>query len=627
VTTDAIVVRQGADVITVVPVGSMVDSPTAATNAAIAAAVATETAARAAADTAEAAARAAADALKIPLTQRAVANGVATLDAGSKIPDAQIPDSIARDAEMASAIAAAVAALVNASPAALDTLAELATALGNDAAFAATVTTALAARALAADLTTETAARVAADALKVAKAGDTMTGALALPAVAVTGENGLSTRRFVGRKLTSGAPTTGTWVVDAEVVDSDGVTWRCLVAGTPGTWVQASGTSLAVTGAQSFDWGIPGVLAASGAMFVGKYETYGNAAPFAQLIGGANVYNGQQDDAFYFASYNRGNGGSKFVDAEPAFGHHLEAHVYDNGDTRVGNHHCFEWNFDANNTITAGGGHRLFGFRCERDDAAVFTRWAFSLGNDSLSHFTVQTYAGAKVLEVLSTGAASILTSLAVPAASMTGRLGLGGAGSIHGDYPGFADAMVWDGATGTFKLTQPSTGVVPLTVKRVTGASASLAKITTEADVSLWEVLANGGVKLNNGTTLSGQGTGGNTFQVSVGSGGTNTLQIGDNGLPGVDLNVGSGAMRLFAAGDSIVLRSMTSLADAKNLVLATGTGSKIGTATSQKLGFWNATPVVQQSVSGSRGGNAALASLLSAGATAGLWADATSA
>jgi hypothetical protein len=36
-------------------------------------------------------------------------------------------------------------------------------------------------------------------------------------------------------------------------------------------------------------------------------------------------------------------------------------------------------------------------------------------------------------------------------------------------------------------------------------------------------------------------------------------------------------------------------SLADASNIVLGTGTGSKIGTATTQKLGFWNATPIVQ--------------------------------
>lgn len=31
-------------------------------------------------------------------------------------------------------------------------------------------------------------------------------------------------------------------------------------------------------------------------------------------------------------------------------------------------------------------------------------------------------------------------------------------------------------------------------------------------------------------------------------------------------------------------------------NVVLGTSTGTKVGTATSQKLGFWNATPVIQQ-------------------------------
>lgn len=55
---------------------------------------------------AEAALRTAADALLIPLAQRAAANGVATLDASSTVPDAQIPATIARDAETTAAVAA-----------------------------------------------------------------------------------------------------------------------------------------------------------------------------------------------------------------------------------------------------------------------------------------------------------------------------------------------------------------------------------------------------------------------------------------------------------------------------------------------------------------------------------------
>jgi hypothetical protein len=53
---------------------------------------------------------------------------------------------------------------------------------------------------------------------------------------------------------------------------------------------------------------------------------------------------------------------------------------------------------------------------------------------------------------------------------------------------------------------------------------------------------------------------------------------------------------LNLTAAGTGTVkVNSNLEIADAKNIVLATGTGTKIGTATTQKLGFWDKTPVVQ--------------------------------
>lgn len=58
--------------------------------------------------------------------------------------DADIPATIARDAEVTTAVTNAVAALVNSAPSTLDTLNELATALGSDPSFATTMTTALA---------------------------------------------------------------------------------------------------------------------------------------------------------------------------------------------------------------------------------------------------------------------------------------------------------------------------------------------------------------------------------------------------------------------------------------------------------------------------------------------------
>jgi hypothetical protein len=65
----------------------------------------------------------------IPLTQKAAANGVATLDANGAIPTGQLAN------------------LINSAPAALDTLSELAAALADDANFATTVTQSLSTKA------------------------------------------------------------------------------------------------------------------------------------------------------------------------------------------------------------------------------------------------------------------------------------------------------------------------------------------------------------------------------------------------------------------------------------------------------------------------------------------------
>ena len=75
----------------------------------------------------------------VPIGDVGQPDGVASLDSSGKIPDTQIPTGIARDTEVATAISN----LVNSAPSTLDTLNELATALGNDANFSTTITTAL----------------------------------------------------------------------------------------------------------------------------------------------------------------------------------------------------------------------------------------------------------------------------------------------------------------------------------------------------------------------------------------------------------------------------------------------------------------------------------------------------
>jgi hypothetical protein len=79
------------------------------------------------------------------------ADGVASLDSNGKIPDSEIPATIARDSEIPSLtgyatetyVGTAISNLVNAAPESLNTLKELSDALGADANYASTITTAL----------------------------------------------------------------------------------------------------------------------------------------------------------------------------------------------------------------------------------------------------------------------------------------------------------------------------------------------------------------------------------------------------------------------------------------------------------------------------------------------------
>jgi hypothetical protein len=87
----------------------------------------------------------------VPIGDVGSADGVASLDSNGKIPDSEIPDTIARDSEIPSLtgyatetyVGTAISNLVDAAPATLNTLNELAAALGDDANYASTISTAL----------------------------------------------------------------------------------------------------------------------------------------------------------------------------------------------------------------------------------------------------------------------------------------------------------------------------------------------------------------------------------------------------------------------------------------------------------------------------------------------------
>lgn len=80
--------------------------------------------------------------------------------------------------------------------------------------------------------------------------------------------------------------------------------------------------------------------------------------------------------------------------------------------------------------------------------------------------------------------------------------------------------------------------------------------------------------------TSLYGSGA------TAFGYGSNYALYINSNNLVWVNA-VGGGEFRV---GNGM------NITDAGNIVLGTTTGTKIGTGTTQKLGFWNATPVAQQ-------------------------------
>jgi hypothetical protein len=50
----------------------------------------------------------------------------------------------------------------------------------------------------------------------------------------------------------------------------------------------------------------------------------------------------------------------------------------------------------------------------------------------------------------------------------------------------------------------------------------------------------------------------------------------------------------------DRYIFAKLLQLQDGRNFQFATGTGTKIGTGSSQKLSFWNATPIAQPSSTG---------------------------
>jgi hypothetical protein len=97
------------------------------------------------------------------------------------------------------------------------------------------------------------------------------------------------------------------------------------------------------------------------------------------------------------------------------------------------------------------------------------------------------------------------------------------------------------------------------------------------------------------NGVSLTATDSGSNTG-MSIDAKGTGGITLNGTATGGITLNG--------TATGGITLARTTTHSDGTDIVFGTGTGTKIGTATNQRLAFYNSTPAVQPSTTGTTTG-----------------------
>lgn len=141
----------------------------------------------------------------------------------------------------------------------------------------------------------------------------------------------------------------------------------------------------------------------------------------------------------------------------------------------------------------------------------------------------------------------------------------------------------------------------------KVTAASLAALRLpagsTTQVQYNLSGALAGSANMTFSGSTLSlgVAGTAAGALALKGSTSGTATLQTA--------AAAGTVTVTLPAVTDTLAVLGANTFTGAQtlsdvNIVLGTTTGTKIGTATSQKLGFYNATPVIQQATTGTTTG-----------------------
>lgn len=160
---------------------------------------------------------------------------------------------------------------------------------------------------------------------------------------------------------------------------------------------------------------------------------------------------------------------------------------------------------------------------------------------------------------------------------------------------PTFTGTLNAAAITSTGAITAGTLFKSTTTSGHVLGRSAALSDETLNITRSLGE----GDPTLPGGTIALFQTNAAAGFSGSIGiiSGTTGSSQVyfGNKNAPQAGYINWSNSSSLFTIQGAVTLNNTLTLAESANIVFGTTTGTKIGTSTSQKLGFFNATPIVQ--------------------------------
>jgi hypothetical protein len=246
------------------------------------------------------------------------------------------------------------------------------------------------------------------------------------------------------------------------------------------------------------------------------------------------------------------------------------------------------------------------------DDKVLIQRWDRTGANERTIQLTdggISLGAGSNSLTVATTGL-TIVGALTVPDGTASAP-GLRLTSEAHGLYRASATALGFSVA-GTSRATLSST-VLALGVQlrtlgqgiiiRDAGDTTTIAQISSTGTFQVVAGTFSGNVAINSATlTVAGARTSlqANSEAFALGlryATGTGSFYLGASNSATPDLilsnNAGTERARLTNAGAFV-------LADGGNIEAGTVTGTKIGAATSQKVGFWNAAPVVQPTTAG---------------------------